>query len=345
MKKCLNPIYRLPVSTVEKAELPPFLRNREHNGGILMSFDDMSFAVRKYGFSVSDFQTLPCGKCENCRRNYSFEWATRCVFESYTSRNAWFVTLTYNDDWLPWHSWTSFDGEIQRHPTLVKSHYQSFFKFLRKHNGDNIRYFGCGEYGEHTHRPHYHFIIFNLDLPDLRLERVDKGIPFYTSEIIGREWTKGFHLVAPATLETMLYTASYCAKKLRSYGGDMPFWMNDVYMCLDPARSSFFSDIQALGLIQEPFSAMSRRPGIGAEFIKAHSEDYVNDEKFYHAFARRCMTHFRYADKLLDPLSLAVLKGKRERHNTFRDFDSLLDSRISFDNVRNNVVVSHKFKV
>lgn len=68
------------------------------------------------------------------------------------------------------------------YPTLRKRHYQLFFKRLRKWYGKPIRYFGTGEYGSKTQRPHYHFIIFGLKLDDLKLYgRNGLKQPMYTS--------------------------------------------------------------------------------------------------------------------------------------------------------------------
>lgn len=88
---------------------------------------------------------VPCGKCIGCKSDKAMMWSIRCYHEaSLHERNA-FVTLTYED--AP--------------PALVKEDLQKFFKRAR-HSFD-FRYFACGEYGEATHRPHYHALIFGQD--------------------------------------------------------------------------------------------------------------------------------------------------------------------------------------
>lgn len=67
-----------------------------------------------------------------------------------------FVTWTYDDEHLPANASLSkrdFQLMVMR---LRKVLYKQYSKEFR------IRYFACGEYGDLTHRPHYHAIIFGL---------------------------------------------------------------------------------------------------------------------------------------------------------------------------------------
>ena len=71
-----------------------------------------------------------------------------------------FLTLTYDDDNLPWVYHEDNDLWI---PTLVKSHLQKWIASVRYHvkwNTSPIRYFAAGEYGSKGGRPHYHVILF-----------------------------------------------------------------------------------------------------------------------------------------------------------------------------------------
>ena len=105
---------------------------------------------------------LPCGQCVGCRLERSRQWAMRCVHESQLYEKNCFITLTYNNDFIP-------PGN-----TLVVKHFQDFMKRLRKKYGDGIRFFHCGEYGEKTGRPHYHAILFNHDFDDKYYWRTTK---------------------------------------------------------------------------------------------------------------------------------------------------------------------------
>ena len=44
---------------------------------------------------------VSCGNCINCRLKKSRQWADRIMVESFFHEQSWFVTLTYNDFWLP----------------------------------------------------------------------------------------------------------------------------------------------------------------------------------------------------------------------------------------------------
>lgn len=183
---------------------------------------------------------LPCGKCINCRINKRREWTTRLLHETYLSESAYFVTLTYDEQSLPYNNYGNM--------AVCKDDIQKFFKRLRKHYPDNnIRYFCGSEYGDDTGRPHYHLIIFNL--PDDVLKpsiHYIKGMPLTKTingfiSLINRKlsdiWGLGFTTIGQVCKER----ASYCAK--------------------------YFVDRKTLDPVMTPnFNLMSRKPGIGYEY-------------------------------------------------------------------------------
>ncbi|UPW41722.1 replication initiator protein [Peromfec virus RodF8_10] len=104
----------------------------------------------------------PCGKCLDCARSRYGELSARLQFEvlSYPPEcRVIFFTLTYNDRHLP------IDG-------VSKSDVTDFINRLHIYGkryglGDGFRTFIVSEYGSdprYTHRPHYHGLIFGLDL-------------------------------------------------------------------------------------------------------------------------------------------------------------------------------------
>lgn len=101
----------------------------------------------------SNVRTVPCGKCVHCLRKKQREWIFRLHNELKVSSSAFFITLTYSDENLIF-----VDGL----PTLYKPDFQNFMKRLRHLTPSKLKYYACGEYGDRTHRPHYHAIIFNL---------------------------------------------------------------------------------------------------------------------------------------------------------------------------------------
>lgn len=90
---------------------------------------------------------VPCGCCSECLKDRSRQWALRILKEAEQYDNNYFITLTYNDDNIP----------LDRN--LVKSEISDFNKKLkvylkRKGLESDFRFYGVGEYGSQTARPH-----------------------------------------------------------------------------------------------------------------------------------------------------------------------------------------------
>lgn len=143
----------------------------------------------------------PCGKCIVCKEKKRRQWAIRMENEKSVSKSCYFVTLTYADDYL-------YRIEPHTPPSLNKSHYNNFLKYLRKLLPYKIRFFGVGEYGSESGRPHLHFMFF--------LPRYVKREVF--ASYIGKAWQYGFNKVKDGTSKRMYYIAKYTVK-----GSDHPF--------------------------------------------------------------------------------------------------------------------------
>lgn len=169
---------------------------------------------------------LPCGSCVGCQISRAREWAIRCSLELQLHAVSSFVTLTYSEKYVP--------------PTLVRRDLSRFMRYLRRRQDPDVqlRFFGCGEYGEtRTRRPHYHAILFGS---------ADR-------EVQQAAWSKGFVTSEAVTPGRISYTAGYCAKKLgffRPKGEEVDRSTGEVYVH------------------QPPFLQMSRRPGIAGDFRK-----------------------------------------------------------------------------
>lgn len=142
------------------------------------------------------YNTVPCGRCSHCLKTRIQDWVFRLKQEKKVSKNAYFVTLTYDDQHIP---------QNNGYYTLNKRHTQLFMKKLRynqaKLTDDKIRYYLVGEYGSKTQRPHYHAIMFNLHDPQLvhdtwqygQITQADQlkhdgGLIYCTSYILGRKY-------------------------------------------------------------------------------------------------------------------------------------------------------------
>lgn len=157
-----------------------------------------------------------------CSKARSSGWSFRLVKEGEKSTISLFLTLTYNTDHVPItkKGFMSLDrdqmiknpkyqkqlkawenGKRKRKPkeTVFKSSDLTlFFKALRRAGNNNVRYYAVGEYGDTSWRPHYHIILFNVEI----------------QQVINC-WTKGevhFGTVSEASIG---YTLKYISKQKR----------------------------------------------------------------------------------------------------------------------------------
>lgn len=230
---------------------------------------------------------LPCGQCIGCRLDYSRSWAVRCMHEASMHEHNAFITLTYDDEHVKYSCLT---GE----QTLYKKDLQDFLKRLRRRIEPlQIRFYGCGEYGEHTYRPHYHVIIFGYGFPDKIPFKYSGTYMTYISKLLEECWPHGFSLVADVSFDSCAYVARYVMKKLNGELGESKYEG-----------------------IQKEFVNMSRRPGIARDWYEKYKSDvYPYDEVVIHSNDRtRVLRPPRYYDKLFDidnPTEMEIIKQRR----------------------------------
>lgn len=149
--------------------------------------------------------SVPCGTCVSCLLHRSRQWAIRCFHERQFHERACFVTLTYDEEHLPYAN------------SLVKEHSQQFMRALRLEFEEPIRFLSCGEYGSRFSRPHYHFILFGVDFQSDRYTAGRRGgEDVYRSPTLERVWTMGRSEIGSATFESACYVARYVASKVDS---------------------------------------------------------------------------------------------------------------------------------
>ena len=242
-----------------------------------------------------DYEDIPCGKCIGCRLEYSRQWAIRCLLELKTSKCAIFVTLTYDDAHLPQKIATYNDGQIKIVNSLEPRDTELFFKRLRKEFGQGIRYYLAGEYGYRNQRPHYHAIIYNLELDDKVLYKQNfRGDKMFTSEKFSKVWGKGFCVIGDVNYDTVAYTARYMVNKRK--GTD--------------AKEYY----QEKGILPE-FCRMSRRPGIARQYFELNKYHiYQTDELFISKGGKPLKVKPpRYYDNLFDVDTGAIEEYKLNR--------------------------------
>lgn len=216
------PAWRLPGGEIGLRKQGPMRLVRTRDGKLQITDPDTKAELQ-----------LPCGKCLGCRSQNNRGWALRCYLELEQHDRATFTTLTYAPEHLP--------------PTLAKRHLQLFLKRLRRKLERStparaLRFFASGEYGETTHRPHYHAILYGIDADE--------------NDLIEEAWGLGHARSAHITPERISYIAGYTYDKLEE----------------EPGREHERVDLTTGEIYrwQPPFRQMSRRPGIGG-----HARQYV----------------------------------------------------------------------
>lgn len=173
-----------------------------------------------------------------------------------------FITLTYNNENLP-HDRSVSKIEFQsfmkalRHYLTYPGPYPKVDKAMRiqyytqkwhknygepklKNEVKEVKFYGCGEYGDKLGRPHYHLLLFGYEFPDTKILssgrfpyfrnafKQTKDCNLYTSQTLEKIWGKGFVTIGECNFKTAGYVARYCMKKiygemaLDHYQGRMP---------------------------------------------------------------------------------------------------------------------------
>lgn len=166
-----------------------------------------------------------CGCCPECLSRRSRQWALRAAMEAHVSP-ACMITLTY-DNYLRDRN-GNIIGELppDRDLHVSKRDVQLFFKRLRRHFPNcKIKYICTAEYGSHTHRAHYHILIFGIVFDDLIPKGKSKrGNQIYRSPTLSRIWANApadadWRTLPICTVDATLvgaavarYCTKYCSK-------------------------------------------------------------------------------------------------------------------------------------
>lgn len=177
------------------------------------------------------------------------DWSTRVTDEAQMHEENSFLTLTFSDEYLP------------EDYSVNKRHMQLFMKRLREEVKVPIRFFGCGEYGGTTHRPHYHIIIFGYDFrSDRKLWSTRAGYNIYKSATLEKVWPFGLCEIGTVTPQSAQYIAKYVFKRAT---GDKAF---THYLRIHPLLGH---EVR----VRAEFILMSTRPGIGYAFYEKYRSD------------------------------------------------------------------------
>lgn len=328
---CYHPLYAIKTAQGGKPLILGSVDKFSHDkNDFIKKFNTMDIST---GELYTPFK-IQCQKCIGCRLDYSRQWADRCVMESLEypqDYNCW-ITLTYSDANLKY-------GD-RGHATLESDAISSFMKRLRrrfeyKYGHVGIRFYGAGEYGDISLRPHYHVINFNIPLYDLSLIGYTRnGNPLYNSDDVSACWPYGFAVIAEFNWDTAAYTARYVMKKQKG-----------------PDASLYYED---LGILPE-FVTMSRRPGIGYKYYCDYKDNIYNQDCIILP-SRGEQPHIskppRFFDLMLqeeDPIKYQNIKQRRmelaeQSFNTKLNFTDLDEEsfNLTCESVLNNKINSLK---
>lgn len=173
--------------------------------------------VKKSGLHVK------CGKCLACKERSQKEWAVRLAIELKSCQTAYFVTFTYNDDYI-----------VKINNLLQTSDFQPFLKDLKNflirgmpnyYKGkkvpirylklENFKYFVVGEYGTKNLRAHWHGLFFNLPYSPDELSHVFNFLWSYNKsdkKTVPERETKGFLHFGTVTPASIDYCTNYLLK-------------------------------------------------------------------------------------------------------------------------------------
>jgi hypothetical protein len=241
---------------------------------------------------------VPCGSCTGCRLENSRQWAMRCVHEASLHEDNVFITLTYNPENIP------PDGGLR------KKHYQDFMKRLRKAiYPKKVRFYHCGEYGDKSNRPHYHAILFGHNFNDwIYITDSDSGSPIYTSPTLESIWNKGFVSIGEVNFNSAGYVARYCMKKINGKLADQV----DLKTGLKPYEriNSYTGELVE---VQPEYATMSRRPGIGRDWISKYTSDcYPKDYTTIRGLRMRPPKYYDKYIRQIDEDLYDDIKAQRE---------------------------------
>lgn len=238
---------------------------------------------------------VPCGKCTACKLARSREWSIRMMNEASLYDKNVFVTLTYKDDCLP-------DDKSIHKDTL----YNFMRRFRRSLDGRLFKYYGCGEYGDKTNRPHYHSIMFNVGFEDFELKRYRYGKAVFKHPA----WKYGNIHVGNVTFESCRYVAGYVQKayygkkaeeEYTKKGLEVPFQIQTPKIGRDYAEKNEDSIKKYLTMFHKGKEIgipryYRKRLGLEDEYVELAIENAKNDDTEKGKELRRLKTIFSLSE-------------------------------------------------
>jgi len=231
-------------------------------------------------------------------------------------KDNFFVTLTYNDEFLPPYG------------SLSLRDFQLFMKRLRKAKNSSsvnpVRFFMGAEYGDYNFRPHYHVLLFNCGFSDLKCwSKNARGEQLYISDELSKLWSvdgqsMGFCTLGEVTFDSAVYCAKYSLKKLTISDNSPPEIIKrfeEKYLVVDEAGEVHQRELE--------FSCKSLRPGIGGAYYEKYgAEVRAHDSVVIEGREVKPPRFYDTRTEFISPERFAQLKRKRKRLSVLNRADN-----------------------
>lgn len=250
---------------------------------------------------IKDKVEVPCGSCLGCRAEQGKQWAVRMMHEGQMHQSSWFATMTYDEENLP------EDG------SLCPTDFSQFIKNLRKrYPPRSVSFFGCGEYGEDTQRPHYHAVLFGPQFLDRSRHDDSGGDVAWRSQTLEDSWGHGHTQLGSLTMASASYVSGYVRKKVAASADE------GFYERVRPETGEIIN-------LEPEFARMSLRPAIGRSWIQKYwPEVYPAD---FCVMNGRKSKPPRYYDKWMDENHPKLMMSVRRTR--WEEAEQLTDEKLA----------------
>jgi hypothetical protein len=173
-------------------------------------------------------------------------------------------------------------------------------RLRKKYRGKKISYFMCGEYGDKTHRPHYHVVLFGYYPPDPVYHRTQNGNRYYKSAELDKFWKLGFTDTSNVSYHSAGYVARYTLKK------QLPKTeLQDRYTYVDEN-----GDLQ---IRKFEYVRMSTDPAIGKSWFYKYLERTVDQDCVLDPNGHECPVPKYYLGQLRDFIHKETFEALAEK--------------------------------
>jgi hypothetical protein len=164
---------------------------------------------------------------------------------------AWYAAKYCNTPTLNKRDLILFNKRLRRSLSNDLSIHNDFLK-VNEETGvmsPKYRFWGIGEYGSKSERPHFHIIAWNI--PDTWFGWNPINEEYYSPNL-ENIWDKGYIQIGTVTQQSIHYCAKYTFKGIHQGPHDTT-------------------------MAEEPFALMSRNPGIGQSYINGNIKNYYSN--------------------------------------------------------------------